>query len=410
VELARPHAVITDLRMGGMNGMVLADCIHRKNPALPVIILTAHGSIPDAVKATINGVFAFLTKPFNSRELLAHLEKALRISGTHHDLEKEPAEIWCEEFITRSPLMDDLLSEARLVAESDASICLRGGSGTGKELLAKAIHKASPRSERPFVAVNCAAIPELLLESELFGHAKGAFTGATRDYPGLFQAAHGGTLFLDEIGDMPLALQVKLLRVLQEQQVRPVGSTSTVMVDVRIISATHKDLDAEVRDNNFREDLYYRLNVVILEIPPLAERREDIIPLANHFLSTIGSGNKKDVRGFSAEAIELLVSAPWPGNVRQLCNAVEQTVALSTTPIISAKLVKKALRQQSGEFPTFADARKRFEQEYLTGLLKITDGNVTQAARLAQRNRTDFYKLLQRHNLDPSIFKPIKCH
>jgi two-component system response regulator GlrR len=409
VELARPHAVITDLRMGGMNGMVLADCIHRKNPALPVIILTAHGSIPDAVKATINGVFAFLTKPFNSRELLAHVEKALRISGTHHNSEKEPAEVWCEEFITRSPVMEDLLSEARLVAESDASICLRGGSGTGKELLAKAIHKASSRREQPFIAVNCAAIPELLLESELFGHAKGAFTGATRDYPGLFQAAHGGTLFLDEIGDMPLALQVKLLRVLQEQQVRPVGSTSTVMVDVRIISATHKDLDAEVRDNNFREDLYYRLNVVILEIPPLAERREDIIPLANHFLSTIGNGNKRNVRGFSAEAMELLVSAPWPGNVRQLCNAVEQTVALSTTPIISAKLVKKALRQQSGHFPTFADARKRFEQEYLTGLLKITDGNVTQAARLAQRNRTDFYKLLQRHNLDPAIFKPAKC-
>lgn len=410
VELARPHAVITDLRMGGMDGMALADCIHRRSPALPIIILTAHGSIPDAVKATKNGVFAFLTKPFNSRELLAQVEKALRISGTHYDLEKDSAEIWCEEFITRSPLMEDLLSEARLIAESDASICLRGSSGTGKELLAKAIHKASSRSERPFIAVNCAAIPELLLESELFGHAKGAFTGATRDYPGLFQAAHGGTLFLDEIGDMPLALQVKLLRVLQEQQVRPVGSTSTVMVDVRIISATHRDLDAEVSDGNFREDLYYRLNVVVLEIPPLAERREDILLLANHFLSAIASGNKKDVRGFSTEAVELLVSAPWPGNVRQLCNVVEQTVALSTTPIISAKLVKKALRQQSGAFPTFADARKRFEQEYLTGLLKITDGNVTQAARLAQRNRTDFYKLLQRHNLDPSIFKPIKCH
>src|SRR5699024_6268842 len=174
--------------------------------------------------------------------------------------------------------------------------------------------------------------------------------------------------------------------------------------------ATHRDLDAEVSDGNFREDLYYRLNVVVLEIPSLAERREDILLLANHFLSAIASGNKKDVRGFSTEAVELLVSAPWPGNVRQLCNVVEQTVALSTTPIIPAKLVKKALRQQSGAFPTFADARKRFEQEYLTGLLKITDGNVTQAARLAQRNRTDFYKLLQRHNLDPSIFKPIKCH
>ncbi|ADE15320.1 sigma-54 factor interaction domain-containing protein [Nitrosococcus halophilus Nc 4] len=408
VELARPQAVITDLRMEGMDGMVLADCIHRKNPALPVIILTAHGSIPDAVHATKNGVFAFLTKPFNSRELLAQVEKALQISGTHYASEKEPTESWREEIITRSSLMEDLLSQARLVAESDASICLRGDSGTGKELLAKAIHKASSRNEQPFIAVNCAAIPELLLESELFGHAKGAFTGATRDYPGLFQAAHGGTLFLDEIGDMPFSLQVKLLRALQEQQVRPVGSTSTVMVDVRIISATHRDLDAEVRDGNFREDLYYRLNVVVLEIPPLAERREDILPLASHFLSTIGNGIKKNVRGFSGEAIELLVSAPWPGNVRQLHNVVEQTVALSTTPIISAKLVKKALRQQSGQFPSFAEARRQFEQEYLAGLLKITNGNVTQAARLAQRNRTDFYKLLQRHNLDPSAFKPVK--
>lgn len=408
VELARPQAVITDLRMEGMDGMVLADCIHRKNPALPVIILTAHGSIPDAVHATKNGVFAFLTKPFSSQELLAQLEKALRVSYPHHDPKKEPTESWREGIITRSPLMEDLLSQAQLVAESDASICLRGGSGTGKELLAKAIHKASPRGERPFIAVNCAAIPELLLESELFGHAKGAFTGAIRDYPGLFQTAHGGTLFLDEIGDMPLALQVKLLRALQEQQVRPLGSTSTVMVDVRIISATHKDLDAEVREGSFREDLYYRLNVVMLEIPPLAERREDILPLANHFLSAIGNGSKKNVRGFSAEAIELLVSAPWPGNVRQLHNVVEQTVALSTTPIISAKLVKKALRQQPGHFPSFAEARRRFEQEYLAGLLKITNGNVTQAARLAQRNRTDFYKLLQRHNLDPSAFKPVK--
>ncbi|ADJ29151.1 putative two component, sigma54 specific, transcriptional regulator, Fis family [Nitrosococcus watsonii C-113] len=408
VELARPHAVITDLRMGGMDGMALADCIHRKNPALPVIILTAHGSIPDAVQATKNGVFAFLTKPYNSRELLSQLEKALRVSGICHDSEAPPPESWREEIITRSPLMEDLLSQARLVAESEASICLRGDSGTGKELLAKAIHKASPRSKQPFIAVNCAAIPELLLESELFGHAKGAFTGATRDHPGLFQAAHGGTLFLDEIGDMPPALQVKLLRALQEQQVRPVGNTSTVKVDVRIISATHKDLDAEVRDGNFREDLYYRLNVVILEIPSLAERREDILFLANHFLLTFRRGSKKNIRGFSAEAIELLVSAPWPGNVRQLCNVVEQTVVLSTTPIISAKLVKKALRQQSGQFPSFADARRQFEQEYLAGLLKITDGNVTRASRLARRNRTDFYKLLQRHTLDPADFKPAK--
>ncbi|MBA2689789.1 MAG: sigma 54-interacting transcriptional regulator, partial [Burkholderiales bacterium] len=275
-----------------------------------------------------------------------------------------------------------------------------------KELLARAIHKASRRREFPFVAVNCAAIPEQLLESELFGHTKGSFTGATKDYKGLFQAADKGTLLLDEIGDMPLSLQVKLLRVLEDRQVRSVGSTQSISVDVRIISATHRNLDAAKDDKTFREDLFYRLNVVSLKLPSLAERCEDIPLLASYFLKRVGQRYAKPVNAFSPEALELLVAAPWPGNVRQLYNVVEQTVAFTTTPVIPPSLVQNALQREEREFDSFDEARRRFERDYLAQLLKITEGNVTQAAKLAKRNRTEFYKLLQRHQLEPARFKP----
>ena len=402
----RPDVVITDLRMDGMDGMALFDHIREQHPTLPVIILTAHGSIPDAVAATKRGVFSFLTKPFDSSALMEQLEKALNISGGTEEPQEDGADAeWRSEIITRSPAMEDVLGRARMVADSDASVFIQGDSGTGKELLARAVHKASRRAERPFVAINCGAIPEALLESELFGHKKGAFTGATADHKGLFQAADGGTLFLDEIGDMPLALQVKLLRVLQERQVRPVGATEGIPVDVRIITATHRDLAEEMAEGRFREDLYYRLNVVALELPPLAERSEDIPLLASHFLNQIAEKYGKDAKGFAPEAMERLVSAPWPGNVRQLFNVVEQVVTLSPTPIISEDLVQKALNEDPEDLPSFADARRKFEREYLVRVLQMTGGNVSQAARLAKRNRTEFYKLLNRHHLDPALFK-----
>lgn len=407
LAVSRPHLVITDLRMDGMDGLALFDAIHQTNTTLPVIILTAHGSIPDAITATNRGVFSFLTKPFDGKNLLGHVEKALSLSGSPESSEiVDHDDVWRREITSRSPLMEDLLVQAKLVAESDTSVLIQGESGTGKELLARAIHRASARCDQPFVPVNCGAIPEPLLESELFGHHKGAFTGAIRNYQGLFQAAHRGTLFLDEIGDMPLALQVKLLRVLQEKQVRPIGSTQDVSVDVRIISATHQNLEEEMTLSNFREDLYYRLNVVTLEIPNLAARREDVPLLAMHFLNEFVAGGKKHVTGFAPDAMELLVSASLPGNVRQLLNIVEQTFALTTTPIISAMLVRKALRDKPGEILAFADAKRRFEQEYLVQLLQITNGNVSRAARLAKRNRTEFYKLLHRHQIEPSLFKP----
>ena len=407
LSIASPDLVITDLRMGGMDGIALFESLKKKNPALPVIILTAHGTIPDAVAATQRGVFGYITKPFDGKALLTQVQKALQFGVSRAAANDGSAESsWREEIITRSPEMEAILGKARLVAGSDASVMIFGESGTGKELLARAIHRASSRAGQPFVAVNCGAIPEQLLESELFGHVKGAFTGAASDYKGLFQAAGRGTVFLDEIGDMPLPLQVKLLRVLQEKEVRPIGSTQSVKVDVRIISATHRNLEDAIKANAFREDLYYRLHVVALSLPPLSARREDIPVLATHFLNTLGERYGKALNGFAQDAMEVLVKHSWPGNVRELYNVVEQAVALATTPIITPGLLETAIRGETGNLSSFESARFDFERDYLAKLLKITNGNVTQAARLAKRNRTEFYKLLQRHHLNPSMFKP----
>jgi len=406
MAVTRPALVITDLRMPGMDGLQLFETVHRQHPTMPVIILTAHGTIPDAVSATQRGVFGFLTKPFDSQDLLQKVAAAVALSGDSPSGASDDE--WRSGIITRSPVMEDLLRQARLVADSDASVLITGESGTGKELLAQAIHRASRRRARPYVAVNCGAIPGELLESELFGHARGAFTGAVQPHKGLFQAADGGTLLLDEIGDMPLPLQVKLLRVLQEGEVRPVGSTQAIPVNVRVISATHRDLDAQRAAGLFREDLYYRLNVVSLRLPPLAERREDIPLLASHFLRRLAERYEKPVPSLAPDAMQLLVAAPWPGNVRQLLNLLEQAVALTTTGVIPASLVQSALREDAAALVPFEEARKTFERDYLVRLLKITGGNVTQAAQLAKRNRTEFYKLLQRHMLEPAMFKESK--
>ncbi|HTT39227.1 MAG TPA: sigma 54-interacting transcriptional regulator [Burkholderiales bacterium] len=401
-----PDVVITDVRMGGMDGLALFESLQKKQPALPVIILTAHGTIPDAVAATQRGLFGYLTKPFDGKVLVEQIEKALQLGAARAGTTATDLS-WRNDIITRSPEMEAILAKARLVAGGDASVMILGESGTGKEMLARAIHKASARAGQPFVAVNCGAIPEQLLESELFGHVKGAFTGAAADYKGLFQAAGRGTVFLDEIGDMPLALQVKLLRVLQEREVRPIGSTQSVKVDVRIISATHRDLDEAIKAGTFREDLYYRLHVVALSLPSLSQRREDIPLLANHFLKTLAARYGKTLNGFAQDALEVLVRHTWPGNVRELYNVVEQAVALATTPIIGPRLLESAIRGEMGDLSSFESARFDFERDYLAKLLKITNGNVTQAARLAKRNRTEFYKLLQRHHLNPSMFKPL---
>ncbi len=402
-SLVTPHVVITDLKMPGIDGVALFEAIREKNKAVPVIIITAHGSIPEAVEATRLGVFSFLTKPIDGKELIRETEKALRLSsrGVAVDTDDE----WRSDIVAKSAAMEELLSRTRLVAETDATVLIRGESGTGKELLAIAIHRASSRKDGPFIPVNCTAIPESLLESELFGHVKGSFTGASRSYAGLFQSADGGTLFLDEIGDMPLHLQVKLLRVLQERQIRPVGSSTPVPVDVRIVSATHRDLEEAIASKQFREDLFYRLNVVSLVLPPLHERKEDIPVLAEHFITVLSGGSDKSNKKFTPEAMQALLDAAWPGNVRQLYNVVEHAVALSTSSLIAEDLLHDAIKQDQKKILPLAEARRQFEQQYLIQLLKTTRGNVTQASGIAHRNRTDFYKLLNRHHIVPSTFK-----
>ncbi len=395
-----PDLVITDLRMDKMDGIGLLKELQTRSPGLRVVIITAHGTIPDAVTATQHGAFGFLTKPIDKEELMSLVERALKVSGT-----VEVEDDWASEIITRNAAMKEVMQQAKMVAATDARVLITGESGTGKELLAQAIHRASDRHHKPFTAINCSAMAENLLESELFGHEKGAFTGATRTHEGLFQGAEGGTLMLDEIGDMPMRLQVKLLRVLQENQVRPVGSTQAKNIDVRVISATHRDLKELMTQGRFREDLYYRLNVVNIKLPTLDQRREDIPLLVAHFLQQIAAEADQERKVYAPEAVEMLVTAEWPGNIRQLYNIVRQNVALSRSPVISGELVQQSLGEHAGKLASFTDARDEFTRNYLSQILQITMGNVSQAARLAKRNRTDFYKLLARHDLNPDTFK-----
>ena len=412
IAVSPPRAVVSDVRLPGRDGLALFEEIRSTRPSLPVILLTAHGTIPDAVDATSRGVFGYLTKPFDSQLLLEKIDQALLLSAPAGGEDSADSRVsggqaddWMSGMVFRSSRMAELMADARMVAASDASVLIRGESGTGKEVLARAIHLASPRAKGPFIAINCGAIPEQLLESELFGHVKGAFTGAGNTRAGLFQAANGGTLFLDEIGDMPLALQVKLLRVLQERMVRPLGATRAEAVDVRLLSATHRDLDAAMAQGQFREDLYYRLDVVSLTLPRLEERREDIPPLAAHFVQLVAGKYGKPISGFAPDALEALATAAWPGNVRQLYNVVEQCCALTSTPLIPLTLVQRALRVPTMEALSYIEAKQRFERNYLVQLLKLTEGNVADAARIAERNRTEFYRLLQKHDLTPAMFR-----
>lgn len=398
-----PDLVITDLRMEGMDGMALFRHLREQTPMLPVIILTAHGTIPDAVNATREGAFAFLTKPFDSTELVDTVMEA--IGST--DSDRTPPVSGHAGIVTRSRSMKELLSEVDLVAESEASVLLFGESGTGKELIARAIHDASPRSAAPFMAINGAAIPAELLETEFFGHTRGAFTGAEQSREGLFARADGGTIFLDEIGDMPMAFQAKLLRALEGRRIRPVGADEEIPIDIRLVSATHRDLEQAMQRGDFREDLYYRINVVTLELPPLRQRPEDIPLLAEHFLEELSESlpASRRITGFSPAAIRALVDYRWPGNVRQLRNVIEQVVALCRKGPIPADLVHRALSDESTTIPSLADARAAFERDYLARTLRMASGNVSEAARMAQRNRTEFYRLLKRHHLDPARFK-----
>ncbi len=400
---------ITDLRLRAEDGLALTEELMQLQPGLPVIILTAHGSIPNAVEAMQRGAFGYLTKPFDDKELKATLDKALiqlRMTREIQRLKSLVKELYgLENVIARSPAMQRLFQQVAQIADSDATILLTGETGTGKEVLARVLHANSRRSKGPFVALNCAAISETLFESELFGHIRGAFTNAVAAKRGLFQSANGGTLFLDEIAEMSLPMQVKLLRAVQEREVREVGADYATKVDVRIITATNKDLTESVKAGTFRHDLYYRVSVVPLAIPPLRERKDDIPLLAQHFLKQSAKRSNKDVRGFTPTAMHRLMVYPWPGNVRELENAVEKAVVMSRQDMVLPELLPTAGVASDIGLKPLTEAKEEFERSYLRNVLQMTGGNISRAAQFAGRYRADFYKMLKKYGLHPSMLK-----
>jgi two-component system, NtrC family, response regulator GlrR len=400
---------IVDLKLVRRDGIALMQEMHSINSFMPIIILTAHGSIESAVEAMKKGAFNFLNKPFDPEELLLQIERAMenqRLVSEVRRLEGVLKERYdFKNIVARSEKMKRVLDLVSRTAGTDSTIYISGESGTGKELIAKAIYYASGRRDKPFVAVNCAAIPETLLESELFGYEKGAFTDAKRSHGGLFVQSHQGTIFLDEIGDMPLSTQAKLLRVLQEKRFYPLGSERPVEVDVRVIVATNKDLEAEVKNGSFREDLYYRIHVVPIDLPPLRDRKEDVPLLAEHLLRKISQRIKKDIKGISAMAMQKLMLYEWPGNVRELENTIEHAVAITQHDIITEEIILPSKDLRTKPLKPLNEAVDDFKREYLVRLLEFTKGNVSKAAELAGRYRADFYNLLKKHNLKPDDFK-----
>ena len=401
---------IVDLQLVRQDGISLMEEFHLILPDIPVIILTAYGSIESAVEAMKRGAYSYLTKPFDPQDLLFQIERALENRRLTFEIERLKGLL--EErydfanIVARSENMKKVLEMVSQIAKTESTVYIQGESGTGKELVAKAIHLAGERKSKPFVAVNCAALPETLMESELFGHEKGAFTGAVRSTKGLFTQAHEGTLFLDEIGDMPLSIQAKVLRALQERQFYPVGSEKPIEVDVRVIVATQKDLESQVKQGLFREDLFYRIHVIPIHLPPLRERKEDIPLLAEHFLKKFSRQMKKEVKGLTSQAIQKLMLYEWPGNVRELENTVEYAVAMTQQEIITEDFILQTRGVISQEpLKPLKEAKDAYEKSYLIHLLEICEGNVSKAAKLAGKYRADFYDLLKKHRLNLSTFK-----
>lgn len=434
-----PDLAVIDLKLSNHNGIDLMEEFHGQRPELPVIILTGFGTIENAVDAMKKGAYGYLTKPFDGRELALQISRALenrRLAVENRRLRSLLQENYgFSNIITRSEKMRRVLETVARVAQSDSTVYIHGLSGTGKELIAKALHLASPRKDRPFVAINCAALPETLLESELFGHEKGSFTGAVRSTKGLFSEADTGTIFLDEIGDMPLAVQVKLLRVLEERLFFPIGSAKPVKVNVRVVVATNKDLTQEVKKGNFREDLFYRIHVIPIRLPPLKERKEDIPYLVEHFLKRICGENKQPVKTITPQAVQRLMHHDWPGNVRELENTIEYAVVMAGGDVITDDLILPAnapgmvaRREQgaasrqdgaegkepevlprgfalNGPMKSLKEARADFEKAYLIELLNRCDGKAAHAAEIAGKYRADFYDLLKKHGIKIQDYK-----
>ncbi|MBI5099055.1 MAG: sigma-54-dependent Fis family transcriptional regulator [Nitrospirae bacterium] len=412
IEEARQQSFdlsIIDLQLGNRDGISLMKDIHQISPDIPVIILTAYGSIESAVEAIKKGAYSYLTKPFDPRELLLQIEKALenrRLSSEINRLKGLIEEKYdFANIVAKSEKMQSILGNISIIAKADSTVYINGESGTGKELIARAIHLGSDRKDKPFVAINCAAIPETLLESELFGYEKGAFTGAMQSSKGLFTQAHKGTLFLDEIGNMPFSLQKKSLRVLQERQFYPLGSSKPIDIDVRIIVATNQDLKNEVKEGRFREDLFYRIHVIPINLPPLRERKEDIPSLVEHFFNEFNEKMKKKVKGLTPAAMQKLMLYNWPGNIRELKNTIEFAIAMTRHDVITEDLILQSTNQTHEKLQSLKEAKADFEKNYIVHLMELTGGNISKASELAGKYRADFYNLIKKYDLKPETFK-----
>lgn len=391
------------------DGIDLMEKMHQTAPEIPVIILTAYGTINTAVEAMKRGAYSYLTKPFDRMELMLQIKNGLEKSGLSREIRRLKALVGerygFENIIGKSKGMQDVMERVAKAAETDSNVCIQGESGTGKELIAKSLHLLSSRKDRPFVAVNCAAIPEGLLEGELFGYEKGAFTGAIKSKKGFFSQAHGGTIFLDEVSEMPESMQAKLLRVLQERQFYPLGGERPIDVDVRILTATNKNLEEEVKIGRFREDLFYRIYVIPILLPPLRERKEDIPLLVDYFIKKYDNMMKKGVKGVSMPTLQRFLAYPWPGNVRELENTIEYALAMSAKDVIDEELVFQAKDMEEDRLKPLKEAKNEFEKGYISNILTLTGGNVSKASQLSGKYRGDFYDLLKKHSLNPLDFK-----
>lgn len=401
--------VLTDLKMPGIDGIQFCERIVANRPDIPVIVMTAFGSMETAVAAIRAGAYDFVTKPIDMDLLALTLQRA----ANHRELQEKIRRLSdvveqsarCEELLGASPVMQDLFDELSRVAASDASVLITGESGTGKELVARSTHQRSARKDRPFVAVNCAAFSDTLLESELFGHVKGAFTDARSERKGLFLEADGGTLFLDEIGDMPLSMQPKILRAIEESKLRPVGGDKEVSFDVRLLTATNRDLETAVEEDRFRHDLFFRINVIQLQLPPLRARGTDVLVIAKEFLNEFATRAGKEVRGLSEPVAERLMNYSWPGNVRELRNVIERAVALTRfNQLVVEDLPEKIRNYRSsqvflgGDDPSELVSMEEIERRYIWHVMDAVDGNKTLAARILKLDRKTLYRKLQQHS------------
>ena len=398
-----------DLKLDDQDGIQLMQNIRHIIPDLPVIILTAHGSINSAVDAMKKGAYSYLTKPFDGHELLMQINNCLETSKLSKEV-KQLQRLVKEKYgfdniIGRSEKMKKVFEQVTLAAATDSNVYIEGKSGTGKELIAKTLHMASDRKDYPFIALNCAAIPENLMESELFGYEKGAFTGADKSKKGLIAEASFGTFFLDEISEMPLSMQVKVLRVIEEKEFYSVGGRQIEKMNARIIAASNKNLDQEVKNGRFREDLYYRIHVIPIQLPTLNERKEDIPILSRHFLKKYSDEMGKNISAFSTDAMQKLISYPWPGNIRELENTIECAMAMAKGNIITEDLILQTQNVDPVSLKSFKDAKENFEKNYLIQLFELTKGNVSQAAQLAGKYRADVYELVRKYNINLNDFR-----